>query len=266
MIIYQLNLFVNEKKIEKKQNETEVKLYSNEVNNYVQLAKMDKKEVEKIIEENRTRISDLYTKLINSRGIGIKIDKSGKKYCFVKKDVSDQRIMDFVVLSILNEKVFGIEAEVMLAIASQESNLTFPEEKRYGFGPFQITGGTAKDLYERFERITSCFSKLEILQTKEARDQLKAKLFNGFNPKKMKEDLATQFMLSSLILHSKRITNRGILKFESTNYREIFKRYNGNPKIRERYSIEVEKRVKYLKQDNKKTKKSKIVEIEGGKK
>ncbi|MFN3910147.1 MAG: hypothetical protein ACK4J0_02865 [Candidatus Anstonellaceae archaeon] len=244
--------FEGEKKKEKvntkiEKNKELVVFFSQKVKNYLELVGMDQDKAKDIIEKNKDRIFFIYNKLKESRGKEVG-DK--KKLSYVKGEVSDQTIMDYVVIAVINEKVFLIEAELMLGIATQESNLINPPKKTDGRGPFQITLSTYLDLGERFFNIMTNFKEIEILNNQDKRNILYSKLFNAFK-KDVPTDIPTQFVLASLILQSKRLSvkngKKKVIEFEPNNYKTILERYNGHKKHKKRYAQEVLERIKYLK-------------------
>jgi|GEM_PF-4346403 len=123
------------------------------ISNYFQLNEASAKE---FLLQNSKRADFLFNLLRQCKDKNVFL---GKKYYFVKKNVSDNDLRSFIMYSLLAEKTFGIRAEFLLAIAAQESNYNKNAYSSGQHGPFQFTNSTINDLLKRQNHLKTLFSK-----------------------------------------------------------------------------------------------------------
>jgi hypothetical protein len=126
----------------------------NFISNYFQL---NKNSAQKFLLQNSKRADFLFDLLRQCKDKNVFL--AGKKYYFVKKNVSDNDLRSFIMYSLLAEKTFEIKAEFLLAIAAQESNYNKKAYSSRQHGPFQFTNSTIKDLLNRQNNLKKSFSK-----------------------------------------------------------------------------------------------------------
>jgi len=124
------------------------------ISNYFQL---NKNSAKKFLLQNSKRADFLFDLLRQCKDKNVFL--AGKKYYFVKKNVSDNDLRSFIMYSLLAEKTFGIRAEFLLAIAAQESNYNKKAYSSRQHGPFQFTNSTINDLLTRQDYLKTLFSK-----------------------------------------------------------------------------------------------------------
>ncbi|MCX8163276.1 MAG: lytic transglycosylase domain-containing protein [Candidatus Micrarchaeota archaeon] len=201
---------------------------------FIEIVGLDKNKAQEILEKNKDRIEELTKRLCAGKGLNIKIGE--KEYGFVHRSVSEEDIKTYVIKTILAEYVFGIEAELLLAIASGESNFLNPSN---GDGYYQITRITKKELKKKgtFDKI-----KNKIIANKKSNileknlDEIYNKL-TGFG---LNNNFGSQTILACLVLYLKQIEKN------PQDIIELLKAYNGG-KYKDRYAQEVWTRYLYLK-------------------
>ncbi|MEM4137424.1 MAG: hypothetical protein QXV64_01015 [Candidatus Anstonellaceae archaeon] len=227
-----------EKKLEKGEKESDKISLTPGLLSFIKHVGLSPQEAQRILQTNSQRIENLVEELEKNKGKNIKNNK--RELGFVNKEVPKEKIEEYVKIVVLAESVFGIEAEYLLAIATQESNLKNPKN---GDGFYQINQLTIKELKnkKRFDQIKNriCEDRKDNPHLKEILENIYSKIISGFEPS---ANFGTQTILAILVLYLKHLEKN----IPISDKKNLAKEYNGS-KRKDEYAEEVMERYLYLK-------------------